>query len=51
MLPSTMVQQKLLKNLTSCVKFWGGGDDVMEIGEYQYMLMEQLKEFKHKFNE
>ena len=41
MIPRTMVQHKLLKNFTSCVKLWMKKSDVMEIGEEQYILIEK----------
>ena len=51
MLPNTMVQQKLLKNFTSCVKLWKKKGDVMEVGEEQDMLMEKLKKPQQSFKE
>ena len=52
MSPRTMVQQNLLKNLTSCVKYRKTKKcDAMEIGEERDMLREQLKDLQQNFNE
>ena len=51
LLPSTMLQQKILKKLTNCIKHWNKKGDAMEIGEEKYMLREQPKTLQHSFNE
>ena len=51
MLTRAMVQQKLLKNLTRCVKFLEEkSGDAMEIVEEKYMLREHLKALQQSFN-
>ena len=46
MLLRTMSQQKILNNLTICVKFWNTKKGRYGIGEEWEMFMEQLKELE-----
>ena len=46
-----MVQQKLSKNLKSCVKFWKTKNDVIKVSGEWDMRMEQLKALQQSFNE
>ena len=50
MLPRTMVQQKLLKNLKTAPNYRRQEGDVMELGEDGDILLENLKSLQHSFH-